>query len=89
MTLTQPVSKPYVLRAMEAAHAGALRFEDDDAVCETFTSTSPICGALHLACTGEEVVCVLTAKTEVIVIDMLKKLCETELPTERSCVTGL
>ena len=73
MSLKQPVSKPYVLRAMEAAHAGALRFDDDDAVCETFKTTSPIGSALHLACSGEEVVCVFTAKTEGIVIDMLKK----------------
>ena len=66
------VSKPYVLRAVEASHAAFLLFADDDAVCDTMKPTSSIGGALHMAVSGEEVVSLLAAKTEVITINLLK-----------------
>ena len=56
------VSKPYVLRAVEASHAALLLFADDEAVCETMKPTSSIGGALHMAVSGEELVSLLAAK---------------------------
>ena len=90
MMKTHPVSKPYVLRAMEASHGAALLFADDEAVCETMKPASTIGSALHMAVSGEELVSVLTAKAEAIIMNLLKDyMKKREVATERRCVTDL
>ena len=66
------LSKPYVLRALEACHRAALFFDDDEAVCDSMQPGSIIGGALHLAVSSDELVTVLTTKTEAIITSLLK-----------------
>ena len=72
MSKRHELSKPYVLRALDAAHRAALIYEDDEAVCDTMKPTSAIGAALHLAVTGAELVEVVTAKMEAIILNLLK-----------------
>ena len=71
MAKTTELSKPYVLRALEASHRAALLFSDDVAVCDTMKATSSIGGALHVAVSGDELVSLLTAKTDAIIMRLL------------------
>ena len=66
------LSKPYVLRALEACHRAALFFSDDAEVCDSMKPGSIIGGALHLAVSSDELVTVLTTKTETIITNLLK-----------------
>ena len=65
------VSKPYALRALDASHRNALLFSDDDAVCETMKPTSNVGSTLHLAFSGDELVALLAAKIDTIVVNIL------------------
>ena len=66
------LSKPYVLRALDASHRAALLFDDGDAVCDTMQAKSSIGAALHMALSGDELVAVLPVKTANIIMSHLK-----------------
>ena len=72
MSKLRDCSKPYVLRALDAAQRAALIYEDDGAVCDTMKPTSVIGGALHLAVTGTELVEIVLVKMEAIILNMMK-----------------
>ena len=79
------LSKPYVLRALDAAHRAALLFSDDDAVCDTMKAESKLGVALHLVVSGEELVSVLTAKTDAIILTPLTAYAKDKRWQQKGC----